>query len=497
LTRLPQNAPNGKQQPRVLTRPQFDSEADAEDAIMLVAACGQELDPWQRLLVRMTLATKGGRLAAAEVGALVARQNGKGGFLEAIAIWSLFVGGGFTLWTAHELKTSDEAYLRVKSLIQSSEDLSAEVVKWDGGLTGQHIIELRSGARLAFLARSRSSGRGMSPQRVIFDEAQQFSALAFRAMMYATSAQGHRRQVIFVGTVPGPENDSAVWTGVRDRGRKGESARLAWAEWTPKGSDDPRVTIDPQDWTVRAWANPALGSRILHETIDAEWEAAQADLEGFMRERLSVWPSVDSASTGVVDAAGWEAGTVDLEPVTGPLVLSVEVSQDRTKAWLMVVGSRADGRAQIELVPTVRDGSELVFRGVALLPGRVAEVVADNTDVEFLVLDGYGAAATLREDFLAAMRAAGRTVDLIELSGPDYVDACAKFADGVVAASFTHARGKEMDDSVRVVDKRDRDGVWTFARAKSGAAAGPVFAAVCGLWMWAQVGAYDLEDSYL
>ena len=80
---------------------------------------------------------------ASEVGFLVARQNGKGGALEAIALYSLFIEGGLTLWTAHELKTSDEAYLRVKALIHACPDLAAEVVRWDGGLTGPERADQR------------------------------------------------------------------------------------------------------------------------------------------------------------------------------------------------------------------------------------------------------------------------------------------------------------------------------------------------------------------
>ena len=295
----------GSQAPRVLLRPKFDSEDDAHDAVDLIASCGQDLDEFQVLLTCLTLATLSGRLSASEVGGLIARQNGKGGWLEAVAIWSLFEPYLYgvlegrkntTLWTAHELKTSDEAWARVKSLIEANPDLAAEVKTWNGGLTGTHIIELRDGSRLIFLARSKSSGRGFSPRRIIFDEAQELPALAFRAMMYATSAQGARRQIIFAGTVPSEDNDAAIWTGVRDRGRSGKLGRLAWAEWTPQGSDDPRTPPDPTDWQARAEANPALGSRILHDTIDEEWEAAQADLEGFMRERLSVWPGGGAGS---------------------------------------------------------------------------------------------------------------------------------------------------------------------------------------------------------
>lgn len=342
----------GKQTPRVLLRPGYDSEDDARDACDLIASCGQELDQFQVLLTCMTLAVMSGRLAASEVGGLLARQNGKGGWLEAVAIHSLFevwlygdrdgLAGrkNTTLWTAHELKTSDEAYGRVKSLIEANPDLAAEVVIWNGGLTGTHIIELRDGSRLIFLARSKSSGRGFSPRRIIFDEAQELSALAFRAMMYATSAQGARRQLIFAGTVPSLENDSAIWTGVRDRGRAGKIARLAWAEWTPTGSEDPRTPPDPTDWLARAEANPALGVRILHDTIDEEWEAAQADLDGFMRERLSVWPSSGAGNYGALPE--WGELVTDEPPITsGALGVACDVEETRVAACWAEVGDPA------------------------------------------------------------------------------------------------------------------------------------------------------------
>lgn len=441
--------PSGRQQPRVLHRPEFDSEDDARDAVDVMAMCGQILDPWQVLLVCVTLATMLGRLAASTVGALVARQNGKGGWLETIAIWSLFeahltgrVFGSdpkrpgaknFTLWTAHELKTSDEAYLRVKALIQANEDLAAEVVRWDGGLTGQHVIELRDGSRLAFLARSKSSGRGFSPRRVIFDESQEFTALAHRAMLYATSAQGEHRQLIYTGTVPSEENNSEIWTGIRDVGRKGESKRAAWAEWTPKGSDDPRATIDPTSWTNRAWSNPALGTdRLLHETIDAEWEAAQSDIEGFLRERLSIWPTLTDADIGGAFPANvWANAASDDEGVrisTRPIVcLDVRTGMQQSYA-IVAAGGTEFGYDMVAVARYVNDGSRLTNE----------EIVADALEVleargmSSIVLDKYGENQHLRPLFEEA------GIDVILLDTLDMKGGCVGFSAGILNGTVKH-----------------------------------------------------------
>lgn len=493
----------------MLHRPKWDSEVAAEQAIALAAACGLILALWQQVVVRMVLATNAGRWAAAECGFLVARQNGKGGALEAIALWSLFIGGGQTLWTAHELKTSDEAYLRVTALIKANPELAAMVAKWDGGLTGQHVIELKkdkklgpaSGARLAFVARSKSSGRGFSPKRIILDEAQELSVLALRALLYATAAQ-KGRQLIFCGTVPDPAvNQADVWTSVRDRGRKGESVRLAWAEWTPKHSDDPQATIDPESWENRAWSNPALGSLIEAETIDSEWEAAQADIEGFLRERISVWPSMDDAGTGVLDVEAWMRGKGVLEPMVSA-TLVVEISQDRRHGLLMMVGRNAAGELQAEVVPPVRGEAPRSAPGAGWVPARVAEVVASSDVVTQVALDSKGWAAKIADDIQAAIdqefgerEVTGRDV-LVHQVGTEFVEACGSVDQLVGAGAIRHSGGPVMKAAIRSAIKRDRDGVWVWDRRRMGVTGLPLMAMTVGLAALDAAEDYDVLMSF-
>lgn len=501
--------PNGRQKPRVLHRPEFDSEDDAKDAIDVMSMCGQTLDPWQCLLVLITLATLAGRLAASTVGALVARQNGKGGWLEAVAIWSLFEAyltgkmygtdpkrpgsKNFTLWTAHELKTSDEAYLRVKALIQANDELAAEVVRWDGGLTGQHVIELRDGSRLAFLARSKSSGRGFSPRRVIFDEAQEFSALAHRAMLYATAAQGTNRQLIYTGTVPSEENNSEIWTGIRDVGRSKKSKRAAWAEWTPSGSDDPRKTIDPESWANRADSNPALGtSRLLHETIDAEWEAAQSDIDGFLRERLSVWPTeAEQTGTGVVDAGKWSGHRGRLTPTSGPVVLGVDTNLDRKLSAIVAVGAGLDNVPQARVVRSAADSlwvSNLVVR-----------VCGEHPEVEAIVLDDRKSSEPLAEAIAEALEGAGLEVQIVRTSYADMAEACSVTFDVINEGEMRHAGDAALDAAVRSAVKKETEGAFIWSRQKAGAAVVPLVAMSLAMWEWQRraMADYNVIDSFL
>ena len=127
MTTLPSDEPSvlvGSQVPRISTVPDYVSTSGKE-AVELAAMAGLDLDPWQQLVLVDSLGEReDGKWASFEVGVVVSRQNGKGGALEAIALYSLFVEGGLTLWTAHELKTSDEAYLRVRTLIKGSDELA-------------------------------------------------------------------------------------------------------------------------------------------------------------------------------------------------------------------------------------------------------------------------------------------------------------------------------------------------------------------------------------
>jgi len=440
----------------------------------------------------MVLATKAGRWAASVIGFLVARQNGKGGILEAVALWFLFIGGGTTLWTAHELKTSDEAYARVMQLIKANEELTAMVAVWNGGLTGMHIIELKpefGGARLVFLARSKSSGRGLSPRRIILDEAQQLSLLAVRALRYATSAQGGERMLIYCGTVPGPENDAEAWTAVRDRGRRKDPG-VAWAEWTPDGSDDPETKIDPASWTVREWSNPALGRRIEAETIIDEYESALAegDLPGFLAERCSVWPSKGDTSR-VIDMADWKL-CPPLEPMLAPVTLALEVSLDRTRAWLLAVGSNAKGDPQVEMIPTVKGGTVFEFDGVADVPARVAEVIGANPDIKAFAVDKFGEAASLVSPIEKAIedleggKQRLRKLTIEQLGGPQWVESGGRVQDAIRHHELGHGDSQMLHAAVKAADMTKRDGVRVFKREISGPAAGPFFALLCGWWAW-------------
>ena len=477
-----------RQRPRVEHRPPWASEASADEAIELAESVGLVLDPWQQMVVRAALAERSdGSWAASEVGVLVARQNGKGAALEAIVMHGLFlVEDPLTLWTAHQFKTSDEAFLRIKGWIDGSDDLRRLVKRMTSGATGEHGIELSSGPRLRFVARSKSSGRGFSPQRVIFDEAQELSTLAVAAMLFSTSAQANR-QVIYAGTVPGPENNSEQWTAVRDRGRAGKSERLAWLEWSPKGSDDPAAArvLDLDDRRHWSSSNPARGHRITDETIAGERESLEATPEVFARERLSVWPSLTDG-TGLIPAASWQACGSDPVPVDFPRVLAVETSFDRSVSSLVVVGTRPDGLPQVEVVEH-RGGTDWV-------PARVAEI-ASRREFGAVVLGERSPAGSLTGPIDIALDVAGVDLVVTATSPADLAQGSVEFFDAVRDGTVRHLRDPLLDAAVRgAVQRPLGDAGWTFGRRAGGPSATTLLGAASALRAWRVLtveGSYD------
>jgi hypothetical protein len=124
-------APRGAQRPRVSHVPAGVSSAGVE-AVELAASAGLVLDEWQAFVLESSLRERrvGDELkwSAFEVGLIVSRQNGKGSILEARELAGLFLfGEQLILHSAHEFKTAQEAFRRVLSLVENTDDLRKRV----------------------------------------------------------------------------------------------------------------------------------------------------------------------------------------------------------------------------------------------------------------------------------------------------------------------------------------------------------------------------------
>ena len=183
----------GVQEPRIVSIPPYTSSAGRE-AIDLCAQIGLHLDPWQKFVLHHALGEReDGRWAAFEVGLIVSRQNGKDALFEARELAGLFLfGEQLLLHSTHEFKTTLEHFRRVLFWLENVDWLSRRVKRVRTS-HGEECVELRTGQRLRFVARTTGSGRGFSGDLVVLNEAFHLPAAAVDALMPTLSARPNPR----------------------------------------------------------------------------------------------------------------------------------------------------------------------------------------------------------------------------------------------------------------------------------------------------------------
>lgn len=441
--------------PRYRNRPQAYSSAGRE-AVELAASAGLHLDPWQQQALEDSLAeTPTGKWAALEVGLILPRQNGKGSILEARELAGLFLfGERLILHSAHEFKTAAEGFRRLLFLIENSDDLSKRVSRVLRS-HGDEGIELKSGQRIRFVARSTGSGRGFTGDLVILDEAFNLSPDALAALFPTLSARPNP-QIWYTSSAPLQEARSDVLRRFCRRGREGSDG-LCYIEYS---ADLACAQDDPKAW---AEANPALGIRITPEFVALE-RAALGD--EFARERLGHW--VDDDDFGrVIPRLSWEACQDDKSGPIGRTEFAVDVSEERDWSAVAVAAESARAGDHVELVDYRQGTDWLVARCVEL---------QEKWDARFAFVTG-SPAASLRADFEAA------GVRLVEVSVKDHAEACGAFYDAVMQGRVRHLGQPALNIAVQGADRRFSGDSWSWSRRASTTDICPLVAVTLAKWL--------------
>jgi phage terminase large subunit-like protein len=291
----------GVQTPTFEVVPPIADRQTAEDAIELALAADVRLLPWQTEQVHRLLGLRAdGEWAATRCGLAVPRQSGKGVILEVVVLAKTVLLGERVLWTAHEVRTMQEAFQRFRAVLDATPALSA-LVKSVRTANGQERIQFTNGAEVKFTARSKSAVRGLGFRTIIADEAQELDYLTMGAMMPTLSGQGaERTQLILTGTPPYSAKGE-FFTDMRASAYTGGDDRLVWSEWS--AAREEALT----DRAVWAKTNPSLGTVIREDKIVDELNALQARPDVFRRERLGEWGRSGDRSLAI-DEAQWAAG---------------------------------------------------------------------------------------------------------------------------------------------------------------------------------------------
>lgn len=462
-------------EPAHLWVPERSGTAGGE-AVDLAASYGLHLDAEQQLAVDAMLSESSpGRWAALETAIVVPRQNGKTVTLQAIALHDLFLGGAeLIVWTAHLFRTAQEAFLDVKGFVENYDHLRRRVRRVSEA-NGEEGIELLSGARLNFLARSKSSGRGLSGDRVILDEAFALSAGQMGALFPTLSARPNP-QLVYASSAGLVDSD--ILRGVRDRGRAGGDEGLVYLEWCAPdpasggGCDDllcehgrevPGCALD----RVEHWraANPALGKRISVSFIRGERRALPP--AEFARERLGWWD--DASAAEKINPVVW-AQLADPDaalPSDVPVRFGIDVAPDSASASIAAAGALPEGGLHGEVVEH-QDGTGWVV-------ARVLELAARWPRATFHA-DGAGPVNALLPELVNA----GVTVEA--LGAREVVAACGLLQRVVTGRLLQHRGDPIMTTALAGAGVRAIGDAWAFRRISSAADISPLVAFTVAVW---------------
>jgi phage terminase large subunit-like protein len=452
--------PAGSAVPRIRHVPRRVSANAWEEMVELADSYGLTLDPWQENVLEGAMGERvDGTWSAKQVGVSVPRQNGKGAVIEARELAGLLLfGEQMMIHSAHEIRTSQVGFQRIKAYFDNYDDLRRKVSSI-GSAVAREYIRLRSGQELKFVTRSKSAIRGFSADCLLLDEGQILNDQSWEAILYTVSARPNH-QIWLLGTPPPDLTDGVVFDRFRNRGLEGKDHRSAWFEWSaPPGCD----MDDPNTWAI---SNPALGGRVSYENVIAERSVASD--EGFARERLGMWSEVSSQR--VISADSWSVcADSNLKDAGGVVSVAFDVSPDRSTATIASASFTVDGLPYVDVVESRRGEPDW---GVQ----RFVDLV-EHHDVRAVVVDGASAAFSLADP----LRQRGLTVTVT--TARQMAAAFGGFFDAVMDGRLRHLDQPLLNTALASARKRQiGDSGFGWSRKDSESDITPVTAATLALW---------------
>lgn len=448
----------GAQEPCVRIAPEY-LDTDGPDAARILRTGGTVLDPWQSDLLDDWMAmTPWHKWACKTCGISVPRQNGKTGLVQGRSNAGMLLYNEKIIYTAHLQKTSTETFEEMAVFFDTPK--LSKYVKDIKTAIGREQIILKSGARIKFLARTRSGGRGQHGDLLIFDEAQELDDDQQASFLPAISASLNP-QTILLGTPPEPQSPGTVFRAIRDRALAGETRGMAWAEFSVDEIGD---VTDRKRW---AMTNPALGRRILESTIAGECEQMSPDT--FARERLGWWtPIVEKKEDLAIDAQIWDAcRSTELKP-DGKTAYGVKFTVDGSAVCLCGAVVPQTGPARISLIDMQPTG-----RGMSWLANWLNERYRTAACV---VIDGRNGADVLIDKIADTWRIKG---SVIRPGAKDVLASVGTLTDALNERTVTwYAPQEVLRDSALTSVKRPLSGGWGFGGENSA----PIEAAALALW---------------
>jgi hypothetical protein len=310
---------------------------------------------------------------------------------------------------------------------------------------GDERVERRdTGAILEFITRGRKTSRGGSPSRVIFDEAMFLKDDQIQAMVPALSAQSMNddssAQMIYASSAPIYESE--VLHRLRKKAIDDSPPRMFLSEWSVEVDADPR---DRDNWYA---ANPGLGVRISEEWV-ADQEFGVLSNEAFGIERLGI-PQGGDGTAGTIPYAKWTELAIPVPARVVAVAYGLAVAPDGSWSSVGSAGRLPGGDLYVDSVKFAQ-GSAWVLSFLVELHERRRKAIR---------IDPAGSEGA----FIRPLREAG--VEVVEVSGREYQQACGEFLSAVEGARIRHIDQPALYTSVAAAGRREggKEGGWVWVR---------------------------------
>lgn len=458
----------GSQEPRIRIEPKRCS-SDGESAALLMAAYGNDLDPWEKDVVDCWLGKDEADIyTVTSAGLSLPRQNGKNICLEAREFFGMVVNGEKILHTAHQVRTSKKSFRRLAAMFTDKRHPEIQdIVKQIRYTNGEEAIELDNGGSIEYSARSRQAARGFDGiSLLVYDEAQELTDDQVEALMPTLSASATgMRQIIYTGTPPYPGCPGDVFRRRRVISMEAPGAHDAWHEWSVQAEsvDD----INTEDTGLWYMANPALGIHLTEEFAREELRTMSKD--GFARERLGWWtPVYEQKNDFAIQEEIWDACASLKAKPEGKTAYGVKFSPDASMVCLCGAVIPAKGPARISFIK-----QELTGRGTQWLADWLNKRYAKASCV---VIDGRNGVDVLIDKISDTWKAKG---SVIKPSAKDIIASVGTLTDALNEKTVTWYKKQEtLRESAVTSIKRPIGGGWGFGGENSI----PIEAAALALW---------------
>lgn len=454
----------GHVEPRLATPParELTPETSYGFAVIDFArdVLGRPLEPWQEVaVIRGGEMLPDGRPRFRKVLLIVSRQSGKTYLLATLAAFWLYAEQWPLVLGLHStLAMTRESWQLAQGMVMESPWLAGEIGKITTGNNDPQWVTT-GGQRYKIAAATRKGGRGLSVDRLIFDELrEQRDWVAYGAAMPSMTARPEAQAWLISNQ---GDASAVVLNMLRDDAiggiKGGESdPELGLIEWSaPEDAD-----ADDPDAIAASCPRLGRGGRSLESYLAEARQSLRAGGEALATWRTEYLCQPVPRLNPAIDLQAWAraAGAPDgFEDLRGKVALCVDVAMSGQHTTLYAAAVQPDGRARIGAVGEWATPDE----ARRALPALVARIKPRAF--------GYlprGPGATLAADLAEPSRRRAAWPNGLDVEGirGELTSVAMGFAEQVAAGQIVRVADPLLDEQVIAAEKLPRGDAWVFSR---------------------------------